>query len=150
MSPAAMMRWATGGVMLAGDASSPEKYPMSLRTRSAIVGVLCPSSICPSMARLTPEARASRSSESPRRTRRRRRFVPTMGGEVVCLFVQKRDRNQGFAGKLGHASLTRPLYETERRNATSARGGAGTADYGPALFGARTPKVSGKRRQPRE
>ncbi len=44
-----------------------------------IVGVLCPSSICPSIARLTPEARARRSSERPRFMRRRRRLEPTTG-----------------------------------------------------------------------
>src|SRR5215207_7425169 len=44
-----------------------------------MVGVLCPSSIWPSIARLTPEARARRSSESSRFTRRRRRLAPTMG-----------------------------------------------------------------------
>src|SRR5688572_14744889 len=44
-----------------------------------IVGVLCPSSIWPSIARLTPEALARRSSDKPRRTRRRRRLAPRIG-----------------------------------------------------------------------
>ena len=44
-----------------------------------MVGALCPSSICPSIARLTPEAFASRSSDNPRWPRSRRRFFPTTG-----------------------------------------------------------------------
>ena len=44
-----------------------------------MVGVLCPSSICPSIARLTPDARAKRSSDKPRLTRKRRRLAPTIG-----------------------------------------------------------------------
>ena len=49
-----------------------------------IVGALCPSSIWPSIARDTPEICASRSSDKPRRVRRRRRFVPTRGARSVC------------------------------------------------------------------
>ena len=44
-----------------------------------IVGVLLPSSIWLNIARLTPDARDNRSSESPRFLRSRRRLEPTTG-----------------------------------------------------------------------
>ena len=47
--------------------------------RMLIVGVLWPSSTCPSIARETPETLESRSSDSPCFVRRRRRFAPTTG-----------------------------------------------------------------------
>jgi hypothetical protein len=49
--------------------SSTENWQLNARAmfqRVLIVGVLCPSSISPSIAWLTPEVRARRLSESPR------------------------------------------------------------------------------------
>ena len=61
---------------------SAEKGTPSARAifhSTLMVGVLWPSSICPSMARLTFDAFESFSRERPRLLRRRRRLPPTTG-----------------------------------------------------------------------
>ena len=61
----------------------PELPPAPPRKALMMVGVLLPVSICPSMARLTPESLARRSSECPRWVRNRLRFLPRIAGSSV-------------------------------------------------------------------
>src|SRR3954469_22485262 len=94
----------TGMTMVAGETAwlmSAEKGTPRARATfqsTLIVGVLWPSSIWPSIARLTPDALDSRSSDRPRSARNRFRLAPTIG-------VRSDDSGTSSAGLSGEAAL---------------------------------------------
>ncbi len=75
-----------------------------------MVGADCPSSTWPSMARLTPEAWARRSSDSPRSVRRRRRFLPTTGARSALVLAGAASAVRGvFLLAIGAPWVARPF-----------------------------------------
>ncbi len=87
-----------------GTPSADEIFQSTL-----MVGALWPSSTCPSMARETPESCDSRSSESPRWPRRRRRFPPTTGVRSLPPAATSRGSGTGRGSGEGADARLRPF-----------------------------------------
>ncbi|CCD02089.1 protein of unknown function (plasmid) [Azospirillum baldaniorum] len=89
-----------------------------------MVGALRPSSICPSIARLTPDSRANRSKDSPWRVRNRLRLRPRAAGIADSGVLETQSSFAALTARsliaqdspCGKGRITRIAYQLNRFN----------------------------------